>query len=173
MKALKFLFLLIFVSCSSSKVVVDYDDKTDFSIFKTFDFYEDNGESLNDFDINRISDAILQNLKTVGLQQDIKPDFFIYFDAKISEKQNNNTIGIGIGSASRNGGIGVSGGIPIGGEKLIEDISIRFIAATSNELFWEGSLSSSIKKKRTPEKRKLYITEVIAEILQNYPPKNK
>ncbi|MEE9408903.1 MAG: DUF4136 domain-containing protein [Polaribacter sp.] len=161
------------MSCGASKVITDFDSKTDFKKYKTFDFYEDNGESLNEFDVKRITAAIQKELETDGLKQNSKPLFFIYFDTKTSEKQNNNTIGIGIGSGGRNGGIGISGGIPIGGKKLIEDISIRFIEAISNELFWEGSLSSTIKKKRTPEERKLYIKEVIAEILQKYPPKSE
>lgn len=171
MKRVSYFLLLLLMSCSTSKVIVDYDSKTDFTQFKTFDFYEDNGESLNELDVRRITSSIEEKLVTLGFQQSQNPDFFIYFDAKSFEKQNNNTIGIGVGTGGRSGGIGISGGIPIGGKKLEEDISIRFIEAASNELFWEGSLTSTIKEKRTPEARVLHFKEIVAKILQNFPPK--
>ncbi|MGB0879429.1 MAG: DUF4136 domain-containing protein [Polaribacter sp.] len=167
---LKFVFLVFLMSCSSSKVITDYDIETDFSKFTTFEFYEDNGDSLNELDVKRITSAIQQQLEIVGFEKEIEPHFFIYFDAKTSEKQNNNTIGIGIGGGGRNGGIGISGGIPIGSKKLNEEINIKFIEATSNELFWEGSLISTIKTKRTPKERTLYLQEVIKKIISKYPP---
>lgn len=170
MKNLKFFFLFILMSCSASKVITDYDSKTDFEKFKTFDFYEDNGDNLNEFDIKRITSAIENELENAGLNYNQEPDFFIYFDTKVSENQNNNTIGIGVGSGGINGGFGISGGIPIGGKKLNEEINIRFIETTTNELFWEGSLTSTIKEKRNPEERNLHLQEVIRKIVSNYPP---
>lgn len=171
MRYFKFIFLMFLISCGTSKVITDYDDKIDFSKFKTYDFYEDNGESLNDFDVKRISNAIEKELSGLRIVQNSNPDFFIYFNAVTLESQNKNTIGIGLGTSGRNGGIGVSGGIPIGSKKLDSEISIRFINATSNDLFWEASLTSRIKEKRTPEERILHLQKVISEILSNYPPK--
>lgn len=157
------------MSCSTSKVLTDFDSKTDFSKFKTFDFYEDNGDNLNDFDVKRITLIIENELKNTGLNYNQKPDFFIYFDSKTTENQHNNTLGIGLGTGGRNGGIGISGGIPIGRKKLNEKISIRFIEAATNQLFWEASLTSTIKEKRTPEERKLYLQKIIKDILSKYP----
>lgn len=174
MRYLKFVFLLFMfflMSCGSSKVITDYDSNTDFKKYKTFDFYEDNGDNLNEFDVKRMTTAIKSELENVGMNQNYTPHFFIYFDAVTSEKQNNNTIGIGLGTGGRNGGIGVSGGIPIGGKKLDEEISIRFIDANKNQLFWEGSLTSTIKEKRKPEERTVYIQDIIKKILNEFPSK--
>lgn len=167
MKSLKFLFLFILMSCSSSKVIVDYEENHDFSKLKSFDFYEDNGEGLNEFDVKRITNSIQIKLKEIGLNLNEQPDFFIYFDSETSENNNNNTIGIGFGS----GGIGLSGGIPIGGKKLNEKLIIKFIEATTNNLLWQGSLNSVIKENRVPEKRKEHLQEVIRKILNKFPPK--
>ncbi|AUC86433.1 hypothetical protein CW731_14605 [Polaribacter sp. ALD11] len=167
MKNIKFLFVFILIGCSSSKVVTDYDIKEDFSKFKTFEFYEDNGENLNEFDVKRITNSILQNLKNTGFEQHVTPDFFIYFDTKTVENLNRNTIGIGVG----NGGIGVSGGIPIGSKKINEKLIIKFIEAKTNELFWEGSLNTAVKENRIPEKRKLHLEKVVQQILVEFPPK--
>lgn len=171
MKKTLYFLLFLLMSCSSAKVITDYDSKTDFSQFTTFDFYDDNGENLNELDVKRITASIHVKLTETGFKQNQNPDFFINFDAKTFEKQNNNSIGIGVGTGGRNGGIGISGGIPIGGKKLEEAITIRFVDAKKKKLFWEGSVTSIIKVKRTPEERVLYFKETVAKILQNYPPK--
>ncbi|TMM29514.1 DUF4136 domain-containing protein [Polaribacter aestuariivivens] len=171
MKAVKYFFLVLLMSCGTSKVIYDYDDKIDFSQFKTFHFFEDVGNGLNEFDVKRAT-AILENeLSKLDLTKVEKPDFFINIKAVITEVQNNNTIGIGIGSGGRNGGFGISGGIPIGGKKLNEKIIIEFVNAKNNELFWEGSLVTTIKEKRKPAERELYLKDVIQKILAKYPPK--
>lgn len=167
MKNIKFILLLFLIGCATSKVITDYDSKVVFSKFKTFDFYEDNGENLNEFDVKRITNNIQENLLESNLSQNGTPDFYIYFDTKTVENQNNNTLGIGIG----NRGIGISSGIPIGGKKLNEKLIIKFIDATTNDLFWEGSLNTSVKENRTPEKRKLHLKGVVQNILKEFPPK--
>lgn len=161
------------MSCSSSKVLVDYDGKTDFSKFKTYGFYEDIGTGLNELDVKRVINSIDSEMKKLGFNKTETPDFYINLISKISESQNNNTIGIGIGNGGINGGFGISGGIPIGGKKLDEEIILEFVDSKTDELFWEGILNSTIKEKRKPEKRKIYFNEVINKILQNYPPKSK
>lgn len=53
----------------------------------------------------------------------------------MSEAQNSNTIGIGLGSGGINRGFGVSGGIPIGVKRLNEEFTIEFVNAENNTLF--------------------------------------
>lgn len=171
MKIIKLLCLFLLIGCSASKVITDYDTNQDFAKFKTFDFYEDNGESLNEFDVKRITNYMQGYLEGKGLKQNAAPDFYIYFNTETREELNANTIGIGIGSGGMNGGIGVSGGIPIGGKKLNEKLSIRFIEAATNALFWEGSLNTVIKEKRTPDKRKAQLQDTLFKILEQYPTK--
>ncbi|WP_439127575.1 DUF4136 domain-containing protein [Polaribacter sp.] len=171
MKKLKLLFLSLLVSCSTAKVVIDYDGDTNFANYKSFDFYEDNGENLNEFDVKRITDAIYNHLINSDFSQSKTPDFFIYFDTKINENVSRNTIGIGVGSGGRNGGFGISGGIPIGGEKVQEQLIIKFIDAKTNLLFWEGSYSDVVKQNRKPEERKKQLEKVVLKILNEFPPK--
>ena len=103
----------------------------------------------------------------------VNPDFFINIISKISEAKNNNTIGIGIGSGGRNGGFGISGGIPIGGKKLNEEFIIEFVNAKTDEIIWEGILNSTIKEKRKPEEKEMHFKEIIKKIVEKYPPKKK
>ena len=112
-------------------------------------------------------------MKKLGFTKVEKPDFYINVISKISDTQNNNTIGIGVGSSGRNGGFGISGGIPIGNKKLNEEFTIEFVNAKTDTLIWEGVLISKIKEKRKPEEKELHFKEIIKEILASYPLKNK
>jgi len=169
MKKLQYFILLLLMSCSSSKVFTDYDDNTNFVQYKTYAFFDDIGAGLNEFDVNRAADAVFEEMRELGFEEVENPDFYINFIAKTSEAKVTNTVAIGLGSGGRNGGFGVSGGIPIGGKKLDEELTIEFVDAKTNELFWEGILTSTIKEKRKPEARVLYFKEVVRHILEKYP----
>ncbi|MDN3619900.1 DUF4136 domain-containing protein [Polaribacter undariae] len=169
MKKIRYFFLLFLISCSSSKVVTDYDDNTNFTQYKTYAFFDDIGAGLNEFDVDRVADALFTEMEILGFKEVENPSFYINIIAKTAAAKVTNTIAVGLGSGGRNGGFGVSGGIPIGGKKLDEEIIVEFVDAKTNELFWEGVLTSTIKEKRTPEKRILYFKEVFHKILQSYP----
>jgi hypothetical protein len=168
MKNLKYLFLFLLMGCSSSKVMTDFDSAINFSDFKTFGFYEDVGQGLNELDVNRVISRLKLEMKQRTFQEVENPDFFINVTSKISENPNKNLIGIGLG----NGGFGLSGGIPIGGKKLNEEFVIEFVNAKTDQVIWEGILNSTIKEKRTPEQKELHFNEIIKKILDSYSPKN-
>ncbi len=171
MKNFKFLILFLLMNCTSSKVITDFDAEINFSEFKTYSFYEDIGTGLNELDVKRVIAIMDTELKQLGFKDDENPDFYINIISKVSEAQNNNTIGIGIGSGGRNGGFGVSGGIPIGSKKLNEEFKIEFVNSKTDILIWEGVLNSTIKEKRKPEVKELHLKEIIKKILEKYPPK--
>ncbi len=168
MKVFRLILLFLVFGCSSSKVVSDYDSNTTYSKYKTFNFYEDNGDNLNDFDVKRITNYITSKLKNDNLEQDNLPDFFIYFDTQTSTVRNNKSISIGLGNRN----VGVSGGIPIENNKVNEKLIIKFIEANTNNLIWEGSLESKVRKKRSPEQREAHLKVVVTQILEQYPPSN-
>jgi hypothetical protein len=156
------------MGCSSSKVMTDFDNTIIFSDFKTYSFYEDVGQGLNELDVNRVTSALKLEMKQRTFQEVENPDFFINVTSKISEKPNKNLMGVGLG----NGGFGLSGGIPIGGKKLNEEFVIEFVNAKTDQVIWEGILNSTIKEKRTPEQKELHFNEIIKKILDSYSPKN-
>lgn len=170
MRIIRFLLLLFLIGCSSSKVITDYDAKIDFTTFTSYNFYDDFGKGLNELDVKRITKAIDYHLKEKGFSKSEQPDFLINVIVNFTEAQNNNTIGIGIGSGGNNGGFGISGGIPIGGKKLNEELIIEFVNAKTNDIIWEGVLNSKVKEKRKPEEKVLHFNEVISKILLKYPP---
>lgn len=173
MKQFKYLFLFLLISCSSSKVLTDYDAEIIFSDFKTYAFYEDVGKGLNEFDVKRVTGAIRSELKLKNFKEVEKPALYINVISKMSEAQNNNTIGIGLGSGGLNGGFGISGGIPIGAKKQNEEFKIEFVNAKTNQIIWEGVLNSTVKEQRKPAEKELHFKEIIKNILSKYPPKIK
>ncbi|PQJ82597.1 DUF4136 domain-containing protein [Polaribacter glomeratus] len=168
MKNLKYLFFILLMSCSSAKVMTDFDNAINFSDFKTYGYYEDVGKGLNELDIKRVISALNLEMEQNGFADLDNPDFFINITSKISESRNRNSIGIGLG----NGGFGLSGGIPIGGKKLNEEFVIEFVNSKTNQVIWEGILNSKIKEKRTPEEKEAHFQKVITKILEKYPPKS-
>ena len=171
MKYLSFLAVLLFVACASPKVVYDYDTKTNFSKFKSYSFFEDAGEGFNEFDKKRIEEAIQQELKVKNLQRnDSIPDFYINYLGKQTESNERNTIGVGIGGGG-NVGFGISGGIPIGGKKINQELTIDFVEGQNNTLFWQGIANKNIKEKTSPEERKIFFGSVVKKIISGYPPK--
>lgn len=171
MKFLKYLFLLVIIGCSSSKVVSDYDSQTDFTQYKTFNFFEDVGEGLNELDKKRITNALTAELEAKGMQFADTPDFYINVISKEQESLNRNTIGIGIGSGGRNGGFGISGGIPIGNRKIDQKLMVDFVESKNNELIWQGMLHTEFREKASPEEKNTHYKKVIAKIISKYPPK--
>jgi hypothetical protein len=166
-----YLFVLILMSCSTSKVVVDYDSEINFSNFNTYYFYDDVGEGLNELDVKRVIKAFNLELKLKGFQEVENPDFYVNVIVNITEIQNNNTIGIGIGSGGNNGGFGISGGIPLGSKKFNELFTVEFVNAKTKTIFWEARLNTSVRQNRTPEEKTVHFQKIIKKILEKYPPK--
>lgn len=169
MKNLKYLFVFLLISCSASKVVYDYDAKTDFSTFKTYSFFEDVGDGLNEIDTKRFTRSIERYLDSLGLKKSEKPDFYINVISEKRDAQRNNNVGIGVGGG-RNVGFGISTGISIGGKKINEKIAIDFVASNNNELFWQGIIDAKVKEKIKPKAREVLVDDFVKKILSKYPP---
>lgn len=173
MKKIAILFLFVLVGCNSFKVLTDYADGVNFSAYKTYNFFENSGENLSDFDKKRVQTAIESYLQKEGFTYAEKPDFFVDFNLSSEQFQNTNTIGIGIGGGGRNGGFGLSGGIPIGGNKLATEILVEFLSAGTETLFWKGSLKEKVNHKMTPQEKNLRYDAMVQKILMEYPPNKK
>lgn len=171
MKRFLGLFLMVLLGCSSPKVVSDFEDNTDFSTYKTYGFYQNAGNSLNELDVKRIILAIDTTLEQKGFKRRDTADFYIDFSSKKSDELPRTSLAIGFGNVGFNNGFGVSGGIPVGNKKVLEVISIEFLTAKEEKLFWKAFLESKVKQNRTPIEKEVYFQKTISKILSAYPPK--
>lgn len=162
--------LFLIMGCSSSKVVYDYDTKTDFSKYTTYHFFDDVGKGLNELDVKRFTRSIEAVLDSLQIQKSEKPRFFINVISEKSEIERDD-IGVGIGGGGRNVGIGISTGISFGGKKINERITLEFVDSDSNLLFWQGTLDVKVREKIKPQDRVVLVNEIIKKMLSKYPPK--
>ena len=168
MKNLKFiplLFLFVLTSCSTVRVVSDYDSVTDFTKYKTFAFYKPGIDKakISDLDKKRIMRQIEANLKAKGMTISNEPDLLVSLFTKEKERidvYNNNYYGYGYGAWY--GGTSVYS-TPEG------TLYIDLIDRSKNELVWQGIGKGDLVLSSV-EKKEARIKEIVTKILAQYPP---
>ena len=78
-----------------------------------------------------------------------------------------------MGSGGGNVGVGVSGGIPIGGKVVDQQLTVDFIDVVKDELVWQAVAEGEMKDRATPEQKEAYYFSVIQKILKKFPPEKK
>lgn len=173
MKLLSLLILTIFLVSCGATVAVDYDKQVDFSKYTTYDYFPNLDSGLNELDDKRIIQITDSLLQQRGFLKSEAPQIYINFYVRESISSSRNTIGIGIGSGGGNVGVGVSGGIPIGGKILNQQLTMDFIDVENDDLVWQAIAEGELKERATPQQKEDYYVSVIQRILAKYPPKNK
>ncbi len=174
LKVMKYIILSVcavfLISCGAT-VSYDYDKETDFSKYTSYNYFpvmESGMSPLDDQRIIKVTDSLLQER---GFVKSENPQFFINFYSKEFTSASRNTIGIGVGGGGRNTGIGVSGGIPIGGRQVNQQLTMDFIDATRDALFWQALIESDFKETATPVQKEIHYYNTIEKALKKYPPK--
>jgi hypothetical protein len=116
------------------------------------------------------TDSLLQSR---GFIKSENPQIRINFFAKENISNSRNTIGIGLGGGGGNIGVGVSGGIPIGGKVVNQELTIDFIDASKDDLIWQAVIDGEYKEKASPEQKEAHYYSVLQKALSKYPPKKK
>jgi len=170
MKTFKLLVVSFLLLSCGATVNYDYDSKTDFSDYKTYNYFNNIESGLSELDLKRLMKALDNSMAAKGYTLSETPDFFI--DIKSSEFRNNNgsNVGVGVGGGGRNVGGGVSIGLPIGQSKLSRQIIIDFVDKNATKLFWQAVSESSYNPNAKPEKREAAFIELVNKILSKYPP---
>lgn len=172
MRAIKiFLLGLLFGACSVAKV--DYDRNTDFSHYRTFNFYPEMNSGLNQLDEKRIVAQTEAFLAGKGFVKSDSPDMYVNIFSRQYETPNNSSVGIGIGSGGRGGGVGISGGIPIRSNSTTQEITFDLIDAGKEELIWQGISEVKLGNNSSPEAREQAYKKVVEKVLGKYPPGKK
>jgi hypothetical protein len=173
MKVLSIFILSIFLVSCGATVAVDYDKQVDFSKYNSYNYYPSIDSGLNELDDNRIMQITDSLLQQRGFVKSKTPQLYINFFARESVSNSRNTIGIGIGSGGRNVGVGVSGGIPIGGRVVNQQLTMDFIDTEKDDLVWQAIADGEMKERATPQQKEAYYVSIIQKILAKYPPSKK
>jgi hypothetical protein len=177
-KTLPLLALLILLSsCSSVKVVADYDKEAKFNDYKTFAFFKtgiDKAE-ISDLDKRRILRAIEAELLAKGFTKSEKPDLLVSLFTKSQQRVDvyNNSWGNGGWGWGGYAGFGPSWGWgwnqqPSVSTSMQGHLYIDLIDANKKELVWQGMGTGYLS--RNMEKKEARIKEFVTKIMEKYPP---
>jgi len=163
--------LLVMVSCGVARVNYDYDNKTDFTSYSTYNYFSDMETGLSELDEKRLMDAMDATLGEKGYIFAEEPDVFINIKSSVFRSQPANNVGVGLGGGGGNIGGGVSIGIPVGGPKLTRELQIDIVDANKDILIWQAISESPFREGDTPIQKSEKLQAVVDKIFNKYPPK--
>ncbi|WP_422860948.1 DUF4136 domain-containing protein [Flagellimonas sp. S174] len=181
---LPILALVFLASCSSVRVVTDYDKEANFNTYKTYAFYKtgiDKAE-ISDLDKKRILKAIDTEMAARGFAKSKQPDVLVSIFTKERERVDvyNNNFGFGWGGFGWGGGFynpwlfgpgfGWGGGFgPNVSTRTEGSLYIDVIDTKNKELVWQGRGVGTLNNIKNIEKKEKRIKQFVAEILEKYP----
>ena len=162
---------LLIVSCAPIRVNYDYDKTTQFTNYKTYNYYSDMKTGLSELDTKRFLDALDAKLTAKGFSLSDSPDFFIDIKSTEYQEVQRQTVGVGVGGGGGNVGGGISIGLPIGQANVNRQITIDFVDETKKQLFWQAVSEYSFNPNMKPEQREERFLAISEKVLSQYPPK--
>ena len=162
---------ILFFSCSTPKIMYDFDNEVNFNSYKTFDFYPDLQLYMNQLDSSRVIQQVENAMLLKGFKRSSYPDVFVNIVSEQFETPSNNSIGIGIGTGGRNAGVGVSGGIPIRPNSMNQLFIVDLIDVTNDVLIWQAKYEGKFNRNLTSEAKNKYFETTFEKIFSGYPPK--
>jgi len=163
--------MLFVFSCSTPKILYDYDREVNFDSYKTFDFYPDMFLNLNQIDSSRIIKHVENIMISKEFLKSSTPNVYVNITSEQFETPVNNSVGIGFGTGGRNMGVGVSGGIPISSKTITQLFKVDLIDVANDVLIWNASYEGRFKIRITPEAKNEYFRITFDKIFSGYPPK--
>ncbi|MDO6597831.1 DUF4136 domain-containing protein [Oceanihabitans sp. 2_MG-2023] len=174
MKCIKIVFFIFLITaCAPIYVVSDFEKDTDFSKYKTYNYYSDIDTGLSELDFKRLLNVLDNQLQIKGFRLSENPDFYIDINSKEYPQEQRSTVGVGVGGTNRNVGGGVSIGIPVGQTKITRQIVFDFVDEKGIGLFWQAETESAFNPNAIPEKRESVLQAVVEKMLAKYPPETK
>ncbi|MEM6892871.1 MAG: DUF4136 domain-containing protein [Bacteroidota bacterium] len=182
--SLAILALGLLASCSSVRVVSDYDQKVDFQTYNTFAFYKTGIDraQISDLDKKRILRAIDSEMSARGFTKSQEPDLLVSIFTKEREEVDvfNNNFGWGWGWGWGGfynpwiwgPGWGWGGGNMVS-TRTEGSLYIDLIDTKSKELVWQGRGVGTLNNIKNIEKKEKRIREFVSQILEEYPPANR
>ncbi|KPM31149.1 Putative lipoprotein [Croceitalea dokdonensis DOKDO 023] len=182
--------LMALSSCSSVRVLADYDKETDFNTFKTYAFYKTGIDKaqISDLDKKRILKAIEAEMDSRGFVKSQNPDLLVSIFTKEREQVDiyNNNFGwggwgwggLGWGGFGWGGwgfgpgwGWGWGGGFgPDVATRTEGSLYIDLIDTKNKELVWQGRGVGTLNNTKNIEKKEERIKKFVSQILEAYPP---
>lgn len=160
------------VGCNSVKTYTDYEVTTIFKDYSTFGFYEEMDTGFNELDEKRVASLLTKNLEEIDLKADGEIDFMVNFYADTHDDIQRHNMHIGIGAIGGSVAGNIGSGIPLDSHRKILSLTVEFVDAQTNQLFWQGIAEAKWKPNLTPEERVKFFETLITKLLKDYPPRS-
>lgn len=171
MKQLQCILLLAFVvACAPVRVDYDYDTATNFSEYKTYNYYTPFNTGLNELDTKRLITTLDAQMQAKGFTLSDTPDFLINIQSSEYQDVQRNNVGVGLGGGGGNIGGGISIGIPVGQPNVNRQIIFDFVDDSKSGLFWQAVSESAYSPNAKPEQREAQLQKIVEKVLSKYPP---
>ena len=157
-------------SCGSIRVDYDYEKSTNFSAYKTYNYYTDIQSGMSELDTKRLIRALDEALQRRGYTLSEIPDFFIDIKSSEFQQARQNNVGVGVGGSGRNVGGGISIGLPLGQTQLAREIVFDFVDENGIGLIWQAISESNYRPNASPEKREAHFKTLVEKVLEGFPP---
>jgi hypothetical protein len=153
----------------------DYDTGADFAALKTFDWMPATGNAAADeLLVKRIRGSVDRGLQAKGRTASTdKPDFLIAMQLSGRTAYGGSTaVGVSVGIP-----VGRAGRVSVGGakskpiEKKEGTVVLDFLDAKTKSLVWRATASGAVQPNPSPEEQQKRIDEVVAQMLERFPPK--
>ena len=186
------LLVMFLASCTSVRVLSDYDKDANFTNYKSYAFYKTGIDKaqISDLDKKRILRAIESEMSSRGFTKSESPDILVSIFTKESEQVDvyNNYGwggyggfgwgGYGFGGFGWGGygwggfgpGFGWGANQPLVSTRTQGSLYIDLIDTKNRQLVWQGKGEGTLKSTKNIDKKEAKIREFVAEIMTQYPP---
>jgi len=163
----------------AQKTSYDFDKGANFAAYKTYAHKDGTkvGQPLID---DRIVSAIDSALASKGFTKSDKPDVYVIYHVAFDKQKDISTYSSGYGGGYGPYGWGYGGGWAGGTSTtqvrdiLVGTLVIDLADSAKKQMVWRGmATKEGIDVQAKPEKRDKNITNAVAKIFKNYPPKQK
>jgi len=172
--------LCTLVACAGVRVSQDYDATTDFTAFRTYDWFPGERQLTGEGGIaqpfleERIQAAVRRELAERGYEKVTgrTPDFYVNYHVSVQQKLTTSgvNVGYGVGSYGSRGGVGV--GMRTNPVRQYDEgtLIIDFVDGGTRKLVWRGTGSKALSSNPTPENTTATVDVATREILKQFPP---
>jgi hypothetical protein len=175
-------FLLLASFASAQDVSYNFDQKADFTKFKTYKWVAiKDGEQLDELTAKMVVQAIETQLTAKGLKKVESGDanLLVAYQVAITKEKQVTSLSTGYGMGPGWGGRYYGGyyGAYGGGTStttsatiFMGSLALDMYDSAAKTLAWRGLASKQIDTKASPEKRQKNLDKGMAKLLKNYPP---
>ncbi len=132
----------------------DYAPNVDFQSLQTFQWMPIRSNLLNQFELERVTNAVENGLVAKGLQRSANADFLLKVFAGKGR-----SLGTGYGWSGLETRVYAEG-----------TLVIDMVDPMTNQLIWRGSAKKTLAQDPTPEQQTVNIAAAVAAVLANFPP---